>query len=131
MALALYLTGMFIPDPDFYPSRIPDTRSQISDPGSNNSTKKGEYFCCPTISVAKNIIKLQINFIFEQVKKFFFAKTLRIVVLFIHKFFIKLSKIWVRDPGSKIRKTIPDPGSRVKEAPDPGSSTLGLNMGYP
>jgi hypothetical protein len=25
---------MFIPDPDFYPSRIPDLRSRISDPGS-------------------------------------------------------------------------------------------------
>jgi hypothetical protein len=29
-------SGMFIPDPDFYPSRIPDT-----DPGSKNSNKSG------------------------------------------------------------------------------------------
>jgi hypothetical protein len=28
-------SGMFIPDPDFYPSRIPDLGSPISDPGSN------------------------------------------------------------------------------------------------
>jgi hypothetical protein len=25
---------MFIPEPDFYPSRIPDLESRISDPGS-------------------------------------------------------------------------------------------------
>jgi hypothetical protein len=27
-------SGMFIPDPDFYPSRIPNPGSRISDPGS-------------------------------------------------------------------------------------------------
>jgi hypothetical protein len=109
--------------------------SQISDPGSNNSTKRGgDNFFCPTIFVAKNAIKLQINFIFEQVKKIFLAKTLRIILLFTQKFVIKLSKIWVWDPGSEIwKKPIPDPGSRVKKAPDPGpgSLTLGLNKGYP
>jgi hypothetical protein len=31
-----------IPDPDFYPSRIPDLGSRISDPGSKNSNKRGE-----------------------------------------------------------------------------------------
>ncbi len=36
--------GMFIPDPDFYPSRIPDLGpgSGIPDPGFNNSNKRGE-----------------------------------------------------------------------------------------
>jgi hypothetical protein len=33
-------SGMFIPDPDFYPSRIPDPRSRIPDPGSKNSNKR-------------------------------------------------------------------------------------------
>jgi hypothetical protein len=28
------------PDPDFYPSQIPDPRTRISDPGSKNSNKK-------------------------------------------------------------------------------------------
>jgi hypothetical protein len=32
-------SGMFIPDPDFYPSRIPDLGSRIPDPGSKNSNK--------------------------------------------------------------------------------------------
>jgi hypothetical protein len=37
------MSGMFIPDPDICPSRI-------SDPGTNNSTKRGgEIFFSPTI----------------------------------------------------------------------------------
>jgi hypothetical protein len=32
--------GSRIPDPDFYPSRIPDPGSRISDPGSKNSNKR-------------------------------------------------------------------------------------------
>jgi hypothetical protein len=43
-----------------------------------------------------------------------------------------LSKIWVWDPGSEIRKKnlfrIPDPG--VKKAPDPGSGTLFITIRY-
>ncbi len=42
---------------------------------------------------------------------------------FYPKIVIKLSKIWVWDPGSgKTIFRIPDPG--VKKAPDPGSATL-------
>jgi hypothetical protein len=38
---------------------------------------------------------------------------LRIIKLFTQKLFTKLSKIWVWDPGSEMRKKpIPDPGSR-------------------
>jgi len=39
-----------ISDRDFYPSRIPDPRSQIPDPRSNNSKKRGggRGNCCPT-----------------------------------------------------------------------------------
>jgi hypothetical protein len=33
--------GSRIPDPDFYPSRIPDPGSRIPDPGSKNSNKRG------------------------------------------------------------------------------------------
>jgi len=45
--------------------------------------------------------------------KIILAKTLRIIILFTQKFIIKLSKIWVWDPGAGIRKKpIPDPGSR-------------------
>jgi hypothetical protein len=54
----------------------------------------------------------------------------RIIELFIQKIVTKLSKIWVCDPGSGIRKKpIPDPG--VKKAPDPGSATLVFTKGVP
>jgi hypothetical protein len=69
------------------------------------------------------------NLIFEQENKFFFCEILRIIVLFIQKFVIKLSKIWVWDPGSKIwdpEKPIPDPGSMLKKARDPGSGSAAL-----
>jgi hypothetical protein len=52
--------------------------------------------------------------------------------IFTQKIVTKLSKIWVRHPGSEIRdpeKTysgsrIPDPG--IKKAPDPGSGSATL-----
>ncbi len=51
-------------------------------------------------------------------KIFFFANFRRIIELFTQKIVIKLSKIWVWDPGSgKNLFWIPDPG--VKKAPDP------------
>jgi hypothetical protein len=88
-------------------------------PGSNNSTKRGGgniflscHFCIHKYHKIVN------NFIFEQIKKFFLAKTLRITVLFTQTFVIKLSKIWVWRSGSEIR----DPESN--KAPDPGSATL-------
>jgi hypothetical protein len=52
--------------------------------------------------------------------------------LFTQKFVIKLSKIWVWDPGSGIRKKpIPDPGPGVKKAPDPGSGSATLAVTLP
>ncbi len=76
-------------------SRIPDLEYRIQYPGFNNSNKRGggKIFC----SHKKNIVN---NFIFEQEMKFFFAKTLKIKALFTQKIFIKLSKLWVWDPGS-------------------------------
>jgi hypothetical protein len=60
---------MFIPDPDFYPSRIPC-------PGSNSSNKKGGEgggICCPTFLffAPTNITKLKIILVFSQKRKFF------------------------------------------------------------
>jgi hypothetical protein len=49
----------------------------------------------------------------------------RITELFTQKIVTKLSKIWVWDPGSKIRDLEKIyPGSRGQKAPDPGSATL-------
>jgi hypothetical protein len=54
------------------------------------------------------------------------AKFLKIIEVFTQKKIVtKLSKIWVRDPGSgKNLFQIPDPG--VKKAPDPGSGSATL-----
>jgi hypothetical protein len=50
-------SGMFIPnpDPDFYPSRIPDPKPRIPDPGTQipdpttaKYEKRGK-ICCPTV----------------------------------------------------------------------------------
>jgi hypothetical protein len=68
--------------------------------------------------------KIEILFIFEQVKKNICANSLRILVLFTKKIVTKLSKIW--DPRSGIWKKnlfgITNPG--VEKALDPGSATL-------
>jgi hypothetical protein len=46
-------------------------------------------------------------------KKKIWANFQRIIELFAQKIVTKLSKVWVWDPGSEIRKKpIPDPGSR-------------------
>jgi hypothetical protein len=52
-------------------------------------------------------------------KKKIWANFQRIIELFTQKIVTKLSKIWVRDPGSGIR----DPGSEIRKKPnpDPGS----------
>jgi hypothetical protein len=89
---------MFIPDPDFYPSRIPDTGSRIPDP-KTVTKERGEkkmlsYFFC-----SHKFHKIEYYVIFE---------------VFTQKLFNMLSNIWVWDPRSGIRKNHnPDPGSRV------------------
>jgi hypothetical protein len=83
---------MFIPDPDFYPSRIPDPKTATKERGEMHKEK------------------ILVNF-------------QRIIELFPKKWVIKLSKIWVWNPGSRKNLfPIPDPG--VKKKPDPGSQTL-------
>jgi hypothetical protein len=57
-----------------------------------------------------------------MLKKKIRANFQRIIELFTQKIVTKLSKIWVWDPRSGIRKkSILDPGSRGQKAPDPGS----------
>jgi hypothetical protein len=83
--------------------------SRILDPGYNNSTKRGGeiYFVLPfVVPQTHRYHKIANNLIFKQVKKFFLAKTLGVIVLV-----IKLSKIWILNPGSgKNLFRIPDPG---------------------
>ena len=76
---------MFIPDPDFYPSRIPD-------PESKTATKeRGEKkFVVITFYVATNFTKLQIILV---LKKKIWANFQRIIELFTQKIVTKLSII--------------------------------------
>jgi hypothetical protein len=114
---------MFIPDPDFYPSRI-------SDPGSKNSNKRAGWkkICCHTFLCSHKFHKIENYFSFEVLKKKILANFQRIIELFTPKIVTKLSKIWVWDPRSGIRKKpIPDPGA--KKALDPGSQIRIRNTG--
>jgi hypothetical protein len=62
-----------------------------------------------------------------MLKKKIWANFQRIIELFTQNIVTKLSKIWVWDPRSGIRKKpIPNPGSRGQKAPDPGSGSATL-----
>jgi hypothetical protein len=108
-----------IPDPDFYPSRIPDPGSRIPDPKTATKERGEKKFFVITFYVATNFTKLQV------VKKKIWANFQRIIELFTQKIVTKLSKICIWDPGSEIR----DPektysGSRIQGSkrhriPDP------------
>jgi hypothetical protein len=65
---------MFIPDPVFYPSRIPDPKTAMKG--------RGKKIYCKTFFLATNFTKKELPEVFYQ------------------KIVNKLSKIWVWDPGS-------------------------------
>ncbi len=114
---------MFIPDPGSWFLPVPDPGSLISDPKTATKERGEKKFVVIPFYVATNFTKLNIILVLKCWRK----------KLFTQKIVTKLSKIWVRDPGSGIRKKtysgsqIPDPG--VKKAPDPGSgSATWLNV---
>ncbi len=99
---------MFIPDPGSWFLPVPD-------PGSKNSSKREgrtkfdvkPFFC------GHKFHKIEIYFISEMLENKNWANFQRIIELFTQKIVTKLSKIWVWDPGSEIRKNpTPDPVSR-------------------
>jgi hypothetical protein len=95
-----------IPDPDFYPSRIPDPKTVTKERGEKN-------FCYHTFFCGHKFHKIEYYVIFEMLKKKFLGNFQRIVEVFSQKIFNMLSNIWVWDLGSGIRKKpIPDPGFR-------------------
>ncbi len=106
----------------------------IPDPGSRtqkqHQKERGEKkFIVIPFFVATNFTKLKIISFFNVEEKNL-ANFKKIIELFTQKIVKKLSKIWVRDPGSgKNLFRIPDP--EVKKAPDPGSATLYLNTTNP
>jgi hypothetical protein len=67
-------------------SWIPDLGSRIQ---QQHQKRRGEIFLGPLIFCNHKYHKIVNNFIFEQVKKIFLAKTPRIIVLFTQKFVIK------------------------------------------
>jgi hypothetical protein len=116
-----------IPDPDFYPSRIPDPGSRIPDPKTATKERGEKKIWCHTFLFSHKFHKIVHYFSFEVLKKKIWTNFQTIIELFAQKIVTKLSKVWVWDPGSGIRDPgsgknlfrIPDPG--VKKALDPGS----------
>jgi hypothetical protein len=107
---------MFIPDPDFYPSRIPDLGFRIQKQQQNRGVEKK--ISSHTFLCSHKFHKIENYFSFEVLKKKVWANFQRIFKLFTPKIVTKLSKIWVWDPektysGSRIqvskRHLIPDP----------------------
>jgi hypothetical protein len=58
-------SGIFIPDPDFYPSRIPDLGSRIPDPKTATKERGGKKFIVIPFYVATNFTKLKIIFVLK------------------------------------------------------------------
>jgi hypothetical protein len=60
-----------IPDPDFYPSRIPDLGSRISDPKTATKERGEKKFDVIPFYVATNFTKLYINLVLKCRRKKF------------------------------------------------------------
>jgi hypothetical protein len=56
---------MFIPDPDFYPFRIPDLGSRIPDPKTATKERGEKNFVVKPFFVATNFSKLKIILFFK------------------------------------------------------------------
>ncbi len=118
-------SGMFVPDPDLYPSWIPDPGFRIQ---KHLQMRKGKKLVVLPHFVATNITKLKLILFWTGEEKNFgpIDKELK---NFIHKnIVIKLSKLWfgVQVPEKNIFWIL-DPG--VRKAPDPGSIALMLSQG--
>jgi hypothetical protein len=103
---------MFIPDPDFYPSR-----SRISDPNTATKNRGAKKFVVIPFFVATNFTKLK-TLNFEMLKKKMWANFQRFIELFTQKIVTMLSKIWVWDPGSG-KNLFRIQGSKRHRIPDP------------
>jgi hypothetical protein len=102
-------SGMFIPDPDFYRSRIPDLGSRIPAPKTAmKDIGEKKIFIIPFFGVI-NFTKLNC-FIFEMLKKKIWANFQRLIELFTQKLSLSYQKygFGIRDPektysGSRIQ----------------------------
>jgi hypothetical protein len=89
-----------IPEPDFYPSRIPDLGSRITDQKNSNKREGWKKIWCHYFLCSQKFHKIANYFSFEVLKKKIWANFQRIIKLFPQNIVNKLSKIWVWDPGS-------------------------------
>jgi hypothetical protein len=113
---------MFIPDPDFYPSRIPDLGSRIKNRQKKERGKKNSY-----LFHGHKFHKMENYFIFEMLKKKIWSNFQRIKELLPQKLSLSSQKygFGIRDLISGIRKNpIPDPGVKKTSDPRSGSPTL-------
>jgi hypothetical protein len=76
-----------IPDPDFYPSQIPDPKTVTKE--------KGEKKIVIILLCSHKLHKIEYYVIFEILKKKIWANFQRIVEVFTQKNFNMLSNIWV------------------------------------
>ncbi len=134
--------GSRFPDPDFYPSWIPDPGSRILDPGSRiqkQQQKRGvrKKFVVIPFFCSHKFHKIVNYFFFEMLKKKIWANFQRNIELLPKRLSLSSQKhgFGIRDLGSGIRDPwsvknpfrIPDPG--VKKAPNPGSRIPDLGSG--
>ncbi len=96
-----------IPDTDFYPSRIPDTKATAKERGGKKFVVIPTFFCSHKFHIIENY------FVFEMLKKKIWANFQRIIGFLTQKIVTKLSKIWVWDPGFRIQ------GSKKHRIPNP------------
>ncbi len=97
-----------IPDPDFYPSQIPDPKTATKERGEKNLLS--HLSCSHKINIVENY------FIFEMLKKKVWPNFQRIIELFTKNMSLG-SGIRDRDPGSGSRKKpIPDPRFRSQKS---------------
>jgi hypothetical protein len=118
---------MFIPDPDFFLSRIPDPGSGIQKQQQKRGVKK---IFCHTFLCSHKFHKIENYFSFEVLKKKIWANFQRIIELFTQKLALSSQKFGfgIRDPEKTYSGSrIPDPG--VNKAPDPGSRIRIRNTG--
>jgi hypothetical protein len=91
-----------IPDPDFYPSRIPDPGSRIPDPKTATKERGGKKICRQTFFWSHKFHKIEYYFIFEKLKKRIWANFLRIFEVFTQKVVMVSSSqkygFGIRDP---------------------------------
>jgi hypothetical protein len=108
--------GFWIPDPDFYPSQIPDPGSNYSNQRRGVKKKLMSYLFC-----SHKFHKIENYFIFEMLKKKIWANFQRILEFLPKKLSLSSQKygFGIRDPktysGSRGQK---DTGSRIPD-PDP------------